>query len=284
VTVLALLVAWLAARSILHSINWLDRRIRELGSSDIAAELPEAKGRDEIAQIARAVGFFRDAIASKLNAASGAQIETAARAAAERKHAMESLAVAFERTVGEIVHRVTDIAHEMEGSAANMTRTAESTQTLSTALAAASSQSSANVQSVAAATEELATSIGEIDRQLKQSRDIAADAVAQAKTADQRISELSKSGARIGDVVNLITAIAATIDQQGAATRDIARHVNEAATGTGRVAHDIGNVSSGANETGAASAQVLSSAQALASESRRLKAAMDEFLGTVRAA
>jgi methyl-accepting chemotaxis protein len=365
VTVLALLVAWLAARSILHSINGLDRRIRELGSSDIAAELPEAKGRDEIAQIARAVGFFRDAIASKLNAASGAQIETAARAAAERKHAMESLAVAFERTVGEIVHRVTDIAHEMEGSAANMTRTAESTQTLSTALAAASSQSSANVQSVAAATEELATSIGEIDRQLKQSRDIAADAVAQAKTADQRISELSKSGARIGDVVNLITAIAeqtnllalnatieaarageagkgfavvaqevkqlaaqtakatseigtqvtgiqsatsdtvgaikiiggtiaeiaqigeaiaATIDQQGAATRDIARHVNEAATGTGRVAHDIGNVSSGANETGAASAQVLSSAQALASESRRLKAAMDEFLGTVRAA
>jgi methyl-accepting chemotaxis protein len=246
-----------------------------------------------------------------------------------------------------------------------MTRTAESTQTLSTALAAASEQSSANVQSVAAATEELATSIGEIDRQLRQSRDIATDAVAQAKTADQRVSELSKSGTRIGDVVNMITAIAeqtnllalnatieaarageagkgfavvaqevkqlaaqtakatseigtqvtgiqsatseavgviktiggtiaeiaqigeaiaATIDQQGAATRDIARHVNEAATGTGRVAHDIGDVSRGANETGAASSQVLSSAQALASESRRLKAAMDEFLGTVRAA
>jgi methyl-accepting chemotaxis protein len=365
VTALALMIAWLAARSILHSINGLDRRIRELGSSDIAAELPEAKGRDEIAQIARAVGSFRDAIASKLTAASSAQMETTARAAAERKSAMENLAVAFERTVGEIVHRVTDIAHEMEGSAANMTRTAESTQTLSTALAAASEQSSANVQSVAAATEELATSIGEIDRQLKQSRDIASEAVGQARTADQRISELSKSGARIGDVVNLITAIAeqtnllalnatieaarageagkgfavvaqevkqlasqtakatsdigtqvagiqsataeavgviktiggtiteiaqigeaiaATIDQQGDATRDIARHVTEAATGTGRVAHDIGDVSRGASETGAASTQVLSSAQALASESRRLKSAMDEFLGTVRAA
>ena len=53
---------------------------------------------------ARLVGFFRDAIASKLTAASSAQMETTTRAAAERKSAMESLAVAFERTVGEIVH------------------------------------------------------------------------------------------------------------------------------------------------------------------------------------
>jgi methyl-accepting chemotaxis protein len=362
---IALLVAWFAARSILRSINALDNRIRELGSSDIAAELPEARGRDEIAQIARAVGFFRDAIASRLNAASSAQMDTVARAAADRKQEMEGLAVAFERTVGEIVNRVSDIAHEMEGSAGSMTQTAESTQSLSATLAAASAQSSANVQSVAAATEELAGSIGEIDRQLKQSRDIASDAVTQATTADLRISELSKSGARIGDVVNLITAIAeqtnllalnatieaarageagkgfavvaqevkqlasqtakatsdigtqisgiqaatsdavgviktiggtiaqiadigeaiaSTIEQQGAATRDIARHVNEAATGTGRVADDIGTVSRGASETGAASAQVLSSAQALASESRRLKSAMDQFLATVRAA
>ena len=365
VTALALAVAWLAARSILHSINGLDRRIRELGSADITAELPEARGRDEIAQIARAVGFFRDAIAQKLSAASDAQIESATRGAAERKREMAGLATKFEETVGGIVQRVSEIAHEMEGSASAMTRTAESTQTLSTALAAASQQSSANVQSVAAATEELAASIGEIDRQLKQSRDIANDAVVQAKTADHRIGALSQSGTRIGDVVNLITAIAeqtnllalnatieaarageagkgfavvaqevkqlasqtakatseigtqiagiqsatsdtvgaiktigatigkiaeiggaiaSTIDQQGDATRDISRHVNEAATGTGRVANDIGNVSRGASETGAASTQVLSSAQALAQESRRLKAAMDRFLETVRAA
>ena len=72
--------------------------------------------------------------------------------------------------------------------------------------------------------------------------------------------------------------------QQNDVTRDIARHVSEATTGTGRVAHDIGAVSRGASETGAASTQVLSSAQALASESRRLKAAMDQFLGTMRVA
>jgi methyl-accepting chemotaxis protein len=365
VTVLALALAWLAARSILVSINGLDRRIRELGSADIMADLPEARGRDETAQIARAVGFFRDAIASKLNAASAVQIETIARAAAGRKQEMQGLATVFEETVGEIIHCVSEIAHEMEDSASAMTRTAESTQTLSTALAAVSEQSSANVQSVAAATEELATSIGEIDRQLKQSRHIAADAVAQAKTADQRISELSQSGARIGDVVNLITAIAeqtnllalnatieaarageagkgfavvaqevkqlamqtakatseigtqvagiqsataetvgaikaiggtiakiaeigvaiaSTVDQQGDATRDISRHIHEAATGTGRVANDIADVSRGASDTGTASTQVLSSAQTLARESRLLKSAMDQFLATVRAA
>ena len=365
VTVLALLTAWLAARSILHSINGLDRRIRELGSSDIAAELPEARGRDEIAQIARAVGFFRDAIVEKLNTTSAAQMEVATHAAAERKREMQGLAVAFERAVGEIVNHVSSIAAEMESSAAAMTRTAESTQGLSTTLATASQQSSTHVQSVAAATEELATSVGEIDRQLRQSREIATDAVEQARHADARIGELSKSGSRIGDVVNLITAIAeqtnllalnatieaaragvagkgfavvaqevkqlaaqtakatseigtqvagiqsatsetvgamkaisgtigqiaeigtaiaATIHQQDTATKEISRSVQEAATGTSRVAHDIGDVSRGASETGAASAQVLSSARELANESRRLKSEMDKFLATVRAA
>ena len=40
----------------------------------------------------------------------------------------------------------------------------------------------------------------------------------------------------------------------------------------------------GAGETGTASAQVLSSAQSLSGESQHLKAEVDKFLSTVRAA
>jgi methyl-accepting chemotaxis protein/aerotaxis receptor len=50
------------------------------------------------------------------------------------------------------------------------------------------------------------------------------------------------------------------------------------------VSSNIGDVSRGAIETGSASAQVLSSAKSLASESSRLKLEMDKFLGSVRAA
>ena len=65
----------------------------------------------------------------------------------------------------------------------------------------------------------------------------------------------------------------------GAATGEIARSITQAAQGTTQVAHDIGAVSQGAAETGSASAQVLSAAQALGEDSRRLEDAVARFPG-----
>jgi hypothetical protein len=54
--------------------------------------------------------------------------------------------------------------------------------------------------------------------------------------------------------------------------------------GTAEVASKITDVNLGAGETGAGSAQVLNSAQSLASESNRLRIEVDRFLVAVRAA
>jgi methyl-accepting chemotaxis protein len=64
------------------------------------------------------------------------------------------------------------------------------------------------VQSVASATEELSSSVTEISRQVQESARMAGDAVGQARTTNDRVSELSKAAARIGDVVELINTIA----------------------------------------------------------------------------
>ena len=68
------------------------------------------------------------------------------------------------------------------------------------------------------------------------------------------------------------------------ATSEISRNVHEAAQGTSRVASNITDVNCRAGETGSASAQVLSSAQSLSTESRHLKVEVEKFLTTVRAA
>jgi methyl-accepting chemotaxis protein len=88
----------------------------------------------------------------------------------------------------------------------------------------------------------------------------------------------------IGRISEIGATIASAIEEQGTATHEIARNVQQAAAGTTQVASNITDVSRGAAETGSASAQVLSSAQSLASESNRLKVELDKFLGTVRAA
>jgi methyl-accepting chemotaxis protein len=58
----------------------------------------------------------------------------------------------------------------------------------------------------------------------------------------------------------------------------------QAAIGSTQVATSIADVNRGAGDTGSASAQVLSSAQLLSSENKRLKAEVVKFLATVRAA
>jgi methyl-accepting chemotaxis protein len=123
--------------------------------------------------------------------------------------AMRRIADDFESTVGQIINNVSSAAHELEGAAGTLTRTAEKTQHLSSSAASASSQVSTNVQSVASATEEMSSSVNEIGRQVTESTGIAEEAVRQIEQTDIGISELSRTAERIGDVLKLITSIAA---------------------------------------------------------------------------
>jgi methyl-accepting chemotaxis protein len=98
------------------------------------------------------------------------------------------------------------------------------------------------------------------------------------------VAAIKEIGGTIGRISQIAATISAAVEEQGAATQEIARNVTEAARGTGQVAGSIAEVNRGAGETGAASAQVLSSAQSLSSESGRLRLEVDKFLSTVRAA
>ncbi len=123
--------------------------------------------------------------------------------------AVRTMADTFEATIGDIINTVSSTSSELEASAGSLTKTAETTQSLSSDVAAASSQVSGNVQSVASATEQMASSVGAIGRQVAESTSIAAEAVRQVEKTDANIGELSHTAERIGDVLKLITSIAA---------------------------------------------------------------------------
>ena len=74
------------------------------------------------------------------------------------------------------------------------------------------------------------------------------------------------------------------MEEQGAATQEISRNVQQAAQGTQQVSSNISDVQRGASETGSASSQVLSATQSLSGDSNRLKLEVDKFLNSVRAA
>jgi methyl-accepting chemotaxis protein len=105
----------------------------------------------------------------------------------------------------------------------------------------------------------------------------------QIATQDSVVA-IKEIGGTIDRISHISATIAAAVEEQGAATQEIARNVQQAAKGTAEVASNIVNVNQGAAETGSASSQVLSSAQSLARESSRLKLEVQNFLQTVRAA
>ena len=105
----------------------------------------------------------------------------------------------------------------------------------------------------------------------------------QTATHDSVLAIKEISGT-IGRVSEIAAVIAAAIEEQGAATQEIARNVQQAAIGSTQVATSIADVNRGAGDTGSASSQVLASAQMLSNENKRLKAEVVKFLATVRAA
>ncbi|KQO53872.1 methyl-accepting chemotaxis protein [Methylobacterium sp. Leaf85] len=100
----------------------------------------------------------------------------------------------------------------------------------------------------------------------------------------QAVSAIVGITGRIQEISGTATAIAAAVEQQGAATQEIVRNVAQAATGTGEVTSNITGVAQAAEDTGAAASQVLGAASELSHQSEHLTAEVKRFLATVRAA
>jgi methyl-accepting chemotaxis protein len=364
VLLLTLAVSIIVARRITRPLQQMTIRMNALARGGPAVVVTGLDRHDEIGEMAKAVEVFKSNLVARQALEAEAR-ETEARTVAVRKADMHKLADDFENAVGEIVETVSSASTELEGFAGTLTTTADHAQELATMVAAASEEASTNVQSVASATEEMASSVNEISRQVQESARMASEAVDQARTTNDRIGELSKAAARIGDVVELIntiagqtnllalnatieaarageagrgfavvasevkalaeqtakatgeigqqvgsiqaatqesvgairkisgtierlseisSAIAAAVEEQGAATQEISRNVQQAAHGTQQVSSNITDVQHGASQTGSASSQVLSAAQSLSRDSHRLKAEVEKFLDTVRAA
>jgi methyl-accepting chemotaxis protein len=104
------------------------------------------------------------------------------------------------------------------------------------------------------------------------------------EATQESVNTIKVIGSIITQISEISTGIAAAVEQQGATTVEISRNMHRAALGTSQVVSNAANIDRGANETGAASMVVLTSAQTLSKESQRLKHEVGRFLEMVHAA
>ena len=224
-------------RDLSRGIASIVKPMQALGSGDLTAEVTHRGENTEIGVMADALQVFKEALIAKKAADEAAARD--AEAKIERGRRVDSITRNFEAVVGEIVETVSSAATELEASANALTVTAERSQELATTVAAASEEASTNVQSVASASEELSSSVNEISRQVQESSRVASEAVDQAQQTNDRVGELSKAAARIGDVVELINTIAGQTNLLALNATIEAARAGEAGRGFAVVASEV---------------------------------------------
>jgi len=179
---------------------------------------------------------------------------------------VQALAETAEK-IGNVVQLINSIASQTNLLALNATIEAARAGEAGKGFAVVASEVKELANQTAKATDEISSQIGSVQQATR-------DAVGAIDGIGRTIARMSQ----------ISVSIAAAMEEQGAATAEIARNVQEAARGTEMVTGNIGDVKRGAGETGAAASQVLSAAQELARHSDSLGQEVDGFLAGVKAA
>jgi methyl-accepting chemotaxis protein len=209
------------------------------GRTDV--EVQYADRHDEIGVIARTIDVF------KTNRIERRQLEAerinAEKSANERRKAeLNQFVEDFRGTIGGIIEQVMSSSGRFEEDAQRLSLTAHTTAEMSGRSAGASRQASEHVRSAATASNELSQSIVEISRRVQDSNSVAAEAVKQATATDERMTELSAAGDRIGDVVKLITSIAEQTNLLALNATIEAARAGDAGRGFAVVAQEVKNL------------------------------------------
>lgn len=235
-------------------------------STNVAAAAEEASTNVVVvASSAEELGYSVEEIARQVKQSAQMSAVAVSEAAATGE-VIRELSQAASR-IGDVIGLISSIASQTNLLALNATIEAARAGEAGKGFAVVASEVKTLATQTAKATEEIETQIGAIQ-----------------DTTKQAVRVIEGVGEQIRKMSDIATTISSAVEQQGLATREIVRNVDQAATGTNSVSAHIGDVARTADETGAAAGQVLDASARLTQQAAHLQERMSGFLTTVRAA
>jgi methyl-accepting chemotaxis protein len=247
------LITLAAQRYVKHavagSLRSMAGQMSRLASGEKDVVISGTDRHDEIGEMARALEVFHRAALDEQTRLQIQQEE----ARIERETMLRNVAAQFERTVGEVVTGVVAASSQLQSTSKLMATTAEETSHRTGEVASAMQEANLGATAAASASDEFAMSIGEISRQAASSAELAREATHSARKADTTIGALTSSAQQVGEIVELIQAIAKRTNLLALNASIEAARAGEAGRGFAVVASEVKEL---ANQTSRATEKI----------------------------
>lgn len=271
-------ISLMIGRGITRPLQNISDNMLRLAEGDHSIEVEYTHHRSEIGDLARSMDIFKSKTIEMENLRRQRE-EQEKRAEQEKHAALLAMAESFEANVGHVVEYVTKAAGKMQTSARSMNVTARTAGEKSTIVSSASQEMSTNIDTVAAAAEELSASIGEISTQVSQSSQVANGAVTKSEDTYKKIELLADAANQIGEVISLISDIAAQTNLLALNATIEAARAGDAGKGFAVVANEVKTL---ASQTAKATEDIRTQVSGIQTATDTAVTAIGEIAETIR--
>lgn len=279
-------VVFIVATSISKPIRTLASRVNQFDKGDLTTKF-EAKGKDEVAQIAHALSGMAEGLRSTVNGILNVSrgINNSANDLESVLEQLKSAGMDLHRSMTEIEQAVQSASQSSKEFVAGVSEVASNAQNLSKAS-----------QSLAEKSEQASSAAKDAERAVNMIHEVAENSKQKAAFTASVVNELSKNAQNIGEIVDVINSIAeqtnllalnAAIEaaRAGEAGRgfavvadEIRKLAEQSKSATEKINQILGNIRQGADKASAVTKETVDAVEGVVVQSQAVKNALTRIL------